>query len=55
MAGSQYSFSLLAKSEKEIVIDEQRGHVNTQEKELEMLLKKLQFQIESGQVNSVTG
>ena len=33
VAGIQYSFSPLAKSEKETVIEDQRGDVNTQEEE----------------------
>ena len=54
MARSQYSVSSLAKSKKEIVIDEQRRDVNTQEEEFERLLKKLKAQIDSRQVDSVT-
>ena len=53
VAGSQYSVSPLAKSEKEIVIGEQRD-VNTQEEEFEKMLKKLKSQIDSSHVDSVT-
>ena len=53
VAGSQYSVSPLAKSEKEIVIDEQRD-VNTQEEEFEKMLKKLKSEIDSSHVDSVT-
>ena len=53
MAVSQYSVSPLAKSEKEIVFDEQRD-VNTQEEEFEKMLKKLKSQIDSSHVDSVT-
>ena len=54
VAGSQDSFSSLAKSEKEMVIDEQRGAMNTQEEKFEKLLKKLKSQIGSRQIDSVT-
>ena len=54
VAGSQDSFSFLAKSEKEMVIDEQRGDVNTQEEEFEKLLKKLKSQINSRQIDSIS-
>ena len=53
VAGSQYSVSPLAKSEKEIVIGEQRD-VNTQEEEFEKMLKKLKSQIDSSHVDRVT-
>ena len=53
VAGSQYSVSPLAKSEKEIVIGEQRD-VHTQEEEFEKMLKKLKSQIDSSHVDSVT-
>ena len=36
------------------MIDEQRGDMNTQEEEFDMLLKKWQSQIDSGQADSVT-
>ena len=52
VAGSQYSVSPLAKSEKEIVIGEQRD-VNTQEEEFEKMLK-LKSQIDSSHVDSET-
>ena len=55
VAGSQDSLSCLTKSEKEIVIDEERGDVDTQEEEFEKLLQKLKSQIDSRQIDSVTG
>ena len=54
VAGSQDSFSYFAKSEKKMVIDEQRGDVNTQEEEFEKLLKKLKSQINSRQIDSIS-
>ena len=54
VAGSQYSVSPLAKSEKEIVIDEQRDVNAQEEEEFEKMLKKLKSQIDSSHVDSVT-